>query len=65
MHALTPPLDRLPRPVQVIAEHLYQQGHFSVGDTFVREASVADGDRLKEPYVAMHSVLKQVPPPQL
>lgn len=46
--------------MQVIAEHLYQQGHFGVGDIFVREASVADGDRLKEPYVAMHSVLKQV-----
>lgn len=47
-------------PAQVIAEHLYQQGHFSVGDIYVREAAVADGDALKEPYTAMHTVLKEV-----
>lgn len=46
--------------VQVIAEHLYQQGHFGVGDTFVAEAGIPDGVRLKQPYLAMHSVLKEV-----
>ena len=44
LNLLTPP-----PPAQVIAEHLYQQGHFRVGDTFVREAGVADGDALKAP----------------
>ena len=51
--------------VQVIAEHLYQQGRFGVGDTFVAEAGVADGAALKQPYLAMHSVLKEVPLRQL
>lgn len=46
--------------VQVIAEHFYQQGNFSVGDTFVREAGIPNGDGLKRPYIAMHSVLKEV-----
>ncbi len=51
-------LDRV--TVQVIAEHFYQQGNCSVGDTFVREAGIPNGDGLKRPYIAMHSVLKEV-----
>ncbi len=46
--------------LQVIAEHFYQQGNFSVGDTFVREAGIPDGEYLKQPYIAMHAVLKDV-----
>ncbi len=46
--------------VQVIAEHFYQQGNFRVGDAFVREAGIGNGDALKKPYIAMHSVLKEV-----
>jgi hypothetical protein len=46
--------------VQVIAEHFYQQGNFRVGDTFVREAGIPNGGALKKPYIAMHSVLKEV-----
>jgi hypothetical protein len=46
--------------MQVIAEHFYQQGNFSVGDTFVREAGIPDEHALKQPYIAMHAVLKEV-----
>ncbi|EIE20259.1 hypothetical protein COCSUDRAFT_37929 [Coccomyxa subellipsoidea C-169] len=45
---------------KVIAEHFYQQGNFRVGDAFVREAGIGNGDALKKPYIAMHSVLKEV-----
>ena len=31
-----------------------------MGDVYVREARVADGDALKEPYTAMHTVLREV-----
>lgn len=46
--------------LQVIAEHLYQQGNFTVGDTFVVEAGISDSAALKKPYTAMHAVLEQV-----
>ncbi|CAK0782608.1 hypothetical protein CVIRNUC_005811 [Coccomyxa viridis] len=45
---------------QVIAEHLYQQGNFTVGDTFVEEAGISNSAALKKPYTAMHAVLKQI-----
>ena len=46
--------------MQVIAEHLYQQGNFTVGDTFVEEAGISNSAAIKKPYTAMHAVLKQV-----
>ncbi len=46
--------------LQVIAEHLYQQGNFTVGDTFVQEAGIGNAAALKKPYTAMHAVLEQV-----
>jgi len=46
--------------LQVIAEHLYQQGNFTVGDTFVQEAGICNAAALKKPYTAMHAVLEQV-----
>ncbi len=46
--------------LQVIAEHLYQQGNFTVGDTFVQEAGISNAAGLKKPYTAMHAVLEQV-----
>lgn len=46
--------------MQVIAEHLYQQGNFTVGDTFVQEAGISNAAALKKPYTAMHAVLEQV-----
>ena len=46
--------------LQVIAEHLYQQGNFTVGDTFVQEAGISNAAALKKPYTAMHAVLEQV-----
>ena len=35
--------------MQVIAEHLYQQGNFTVGDTFVQEAGISNAAALKKP----------------
>lgn len=46
--------------VQVIAEHFFHEGNFKVGDCFLREAHVADGDTIRQPFMAMHSILEQV-----
>ena len=51
--------------LQVIAEHLYQQGNFTVGDTFVKEAGISNAAALKKPYTAMHAVLEQVSSPAI
>lgn len=45
---------------QVIAEHLFQEGRFEVGQLFVEEAGVAEGEALKRPYQSMHSVLQEI-----
>lgn len=45
---------------QVIAEHLFHEGKFSVGEQFIAEAGVANGKALRQPYEAMHNVLTQV-----
>ncbi|KAK9829893.1 hypothetical protein WJX72_008513 [[Myrmecia] bisecta] len=45
---------------QVIAQHFYQTGRFAVGDTFVREAQIPDSHALKEPFSAMHEILKEI-----
>lgn len=47
-------------PRQVIAEHLYREGRFQLGDAFVHEAALPGGSGLKAPYVALHTVLQQV-----
>ena len=52
------PLRRSPR--QVIAEHLFHEGQFEIGDAFVGEAGLGDGEALKRPYASMHTVLQQV-----
>lgn len=43
---------------QVVAEHLYHEGHFAIGDEFVAEAGVPNGTDLKQPYASMHTVLQ-------
>ncbi len=47
--------------LQVIAEHFFHEGNFKVGDCFLQEAKIADGKAIREPYVAMHAILEQVP----
>ncbi|GAB4815761.1 hypothetical protein N2152v2_002807 [Parachlorella kessleri] len=44
---------------QVVAEHLYHEGQFEIGDCFVREAGLVQGEQLKRPYASMHAVLEQ------
>ena len=46
--------------MQVIAEHFFHEGQFEVGQTFVEEARIPDGNSLQEPYREMHQVLKEV-----
>lgn len=46
--------------LQVVAEHLFHEGQFEIGDVFVGEADVAGGEALKAPYASMHAVLQQV-----
>ena len=45
---------------QVIAEHLFHEGKFTVGEHFIAEAGVANGEALRQPYEAMHKVLTEV-----
>ena len=46
--------------VQVVAEHFFREGRFEAGDTFAGEAQLLNADALKQPYIAMHSILKEV-----
>lgn len=46
--------------LQVIAEHLFHEGLFEIGQLFVQEAGVAGGEELKQPYASMHTVLQEV-----
>lgn len=46
--------------MQVIAEHLYRQGRFDLGDALCVEAGLMGGEALRQPYAAMHEVLEQV-----
>lgn len=46
--------------MQVIAEHLFHDGNFEVGDCFLREAHITDSKAIREPYIAMHAILEQV-----
>ncbi|KAL4442413.1 hypothetical protein ABPG77_004997 [Micractinium sp. CCAP 211/92] len=53
------PLD--PRALnQVIAEHLFHEGLFEIGQLFVEEAGVEDGEALRRPYASMHTVLSEI-----
>eukprot|EP00897_Mesotaenium_endlicherianum_P008167 jgi/Mesen1/7379/ME000382S06574 len=45
---------------QVIAQHLYREGHFELGDCFVKEASVQLAASLKTPFQEMYQILEQV-----
>ena len=47
-------------PLQVIAEHLFQEGKFTVGERFVEEAGVMNGEQLQQPFTEMHEVLERV-----
>ena len=47
--------------LQVVAEHLFHEGKFAVGETFIQEAGIAEGESLKMPFEAMHQVLQEVP----
>ena len=49
-----------PLPLQVIAEHLFQEGKFTVGERFVEEAGVMNGEQLRQPFTEMHEVLERV-----
>lgn len=46
--------------LRVIAEHLFQEGMFNVGETFVREARIQDGDAIRAPYIFVHSVIDEL-----
>ncbi|EFN56715.1 hypothetical protein CHLNCDRAFT_144112 [Chlorella variabilis] len=45
---------------KVIAEHLFHEGLFEIGQVFVEEAGVEEGEALKRPYASMHTVLQEV-----
>ena len=45
---------------QVLAQHFLQEGNFEVGERIIKEAGIPDGDAIKEPYKAMHQVLREV-----
>ena len=47
-------------PLQVIAQHLFQEGKFTVGERFVEEAGVMNGEQLRQPFTEMHEVLERV-----
>lgn len=46
--------------LQVIAEHLFREGHFEVGETFAREAGLEGFETLRQPYVSMHTILQHI-----
>ncbi len=46
--------------LKVIAEHLFREGRFDVGEIFAREAGLEGVEKLRQPYVAMHTILQQV-----
>ena len=45
---------------RVIAEHLYREGRFALGDALAAEAGLMDAEGLRAPYCDMHTVLEQV-----
>ena len=46
----------------IIAEHLFHEGRFNVGEAFVKEAGIANADAIKAPYASMHTVLTELLP---
>ena len=48
------------RCLQVVAEHLFHEGKFAVGEAFIKEAGIVQSESLKKPFEAMHQVLKEV-----
>ena len=47
-------------PIQVVAEHLFHEGKFAVGEKLIQEAGIAQGEALQKPFEAMHQVLQEV-----
>ncbi|PNW76421.1 hypothetical protein CHLRE_11g467574v5 [Chlamydomonas reinhardtii] len=45
---------------RVIAEHLYREGRFALGDALAAEAGLMDAEGLRAPYCDMHTVLEQI-----
>lgn len=45
---------------QVVAEHLFHEGKFAVGEAFIKEAGIVQSESLKKPFEAMHQVLKEI-----
>ena len=46
--------------LQVVAEHLFHEGKFEVGEAFIQEAGIAKSESLKKPFEAMYQVLQEV-----
>ena len=46
--------------LQVVAEHLFHEGQFAVGEAFIQEAGIAKSESLKKPFEAMYQVLQEV-----
>jgi len=38
--------------LQVVAEHLFHEGKFAVGERFIQEAGIPEGEALKKPFEA-------------
>mmetsp|Transcript_46189 Transcript_46189/g.117937 ORF Transcript_46189/g.117937 Transcript_46189/m.117937 type:complete len:391 (-) Transcript_46189:180-1352(-) len=45
---------------KVIAQHLFREGHFSVGREFCEEAGIEDVDDIIAPFVSMHEILQGI-----
>jgi hypothetical protein len=54
-----PPLDAAALD-RAVAEHLFREGQFAVGDAFAAEAALPDAAALKAPYAAMHAALERL-----
>lgn len=44
----------------VVAQHLYHEGLFDIGDSFCKEAEILNAEELKAPYATMHQVLAEL-----
>jgi len=45
---------------QIIAEHLFRQGKFEIGDAFVKEANVKINSKIKEQFAEMYKILDKL-----
>ena len=44
----------------MIAEHLFREGRFEVGEIFAREAGLAGVEAIRQPDVSLHAILRQI-----